>query len=103
MLGPARTSEHGLGALVRPPFQFGDGDEGQLALPNQPQLGLDVPLEGVQGHAERERSLPAAQRNPGNIRRRGTHGRILALIAPIALILAKLTSADLHCPLMSRG
>jgi len=74
MLGPARTSEHRLGALIRPPLQFGDGDEAELAPSNQPQLGLNMPLERVQRHPERERSFLAAQRNPGDIRWRGAHG-----------------------------
>ena len=67
MLGPARTSEHRLGALVRPSLQLGEWDEAKLAPPNQSQLGLDVPLEGVQGHAERERSLLATERNTRDI------------------------------------
>lgn len=40
MLGPARTSEHRLGVLVRPALQLGERDEPQLAAPDQPQLGL---------------------------------------------------------------
>jgi hypothetical protein len=67
MLGPARTSEHRLGALVRPSLQFGDGDEAQLPPPNQPQLGLNVPLERIQRHAERQRRLLTTERNTGNI------------------------------------
>jgi hypothetical protein len=49
-------------------------DEPQLAPPDQSQLGLDVPLERVQRHLERERSFLAAQRNPGDIRWRRAHG-----------------------------
>jgi hypothetical protein len=67
MLGPARTSEHRLGALVRPALQFGDGDEAELASPNQPQLGLNVPLERVQRHAERQRRLLTTERNTRDI------------------------------------
>jgi hypothetical protein len=63
MLGPARTSEHRLGALIRPPLQFGDRDEAELAPPNQPQLGLDVTLERVQ----RQRRLLATERNTRDI------------------------------------
>ena len=61
MLGAARTSEHGLGALVRPAFKLGDRDEPEFAPPDQPQLRLDVALEGVQRHAKRDRSLLAAE------------------------------------------
>ncbi len=103
MLGPARTSEHRLGALVGPPFQLGDGDEAELAPPNQPQLGLNVPLERVQRHAERERSFLAAQRNSGDIRRRGAHGENLSADRSDSANIGKLTSPDHHCPLMSRG
>jgi hypothetical protein len=67
MLGPARTSEHRLGALIRPPLQFGDGDEAELAPPDQPQLGLDVTLERVQRHAERQRRLLTAESNTRDI------------------------------------
>ena len=67
MLGPARTSEDRLGALIRPPLQFSDGDETELAPPNQPQLGLYVPLERVQRHPERQRRLLATERNTRDI------------------------------------
>ena len=67
MLGPARTAEHRLGALIRPPLQFGDRDETELASPNQPQLGLNVTLERVQGHPERQRRLLATERNTRDI------------------------------------
>jgi hypothetical protein len=67
MLGPTRTSEHRLGAFIRPPLQLGDGDEAELAPPNQPQLGLNVPLERVQRHAERQRRLLTTERNTRDI------------------------------------
>jgi hypothetical protein len=67
MLGPARTSEHRLGALICPPLQLGDGDEAELAPPNQPQLGLNVPLERVQRHPKRQRGLLATERNTRDI------------------------------------
>ena len=67
MLGPARTSEHRLGALIRPALQFGDGDEAELAPSNQSQLGLYVPLERVQRHPERQRRLLATERNTRDI------------------------------------
>jgi hypothetical protein len=73
MLGAARTSEHRLGALVRPPLQLRDRDEAELAPSNQPELGLNVPLERVQRHPERERSFLAAQRNARDIRWRDAH------------------------------
>ncbi len=76
MLGPARTSEHRLGALIRPPLQFGDGDEAELAPPNQPQFGLNVPLERVQRHAERQRRLLTTERNTRDISGRCTHGNL---------------------------
>ena len=67
MLGPARTSEHRLGALIRPPLQFSDGDEAELAPSNQPQFGLNVPLERVQRHPKRQRRLLATERNTRDI------------------------------------
>jgi hypothetical protein len=67
MLGPARTAEHRLRVVVRPPFQLGEWDEAELAPPNQPQLGLNVPLERVQGHAERQRRLLTTERNTRDI------------------------------------
>lgn len=67
MLGPARTSEHRLGALIRPPLQLGDGHEAELAPSNQPELGLNVPLERVQRHPERQRRLLATERNTRDI------------------------------------
>ena len=67
MLGPARTAEHRLGVLVRPALQLGDGDEAELAPPDQPQLGLNVPLERVQRHTERQRRLLATERNTRDI------------------------------------
>jgi hypothetical protein len=42
MLGPARTAEHRLRIVVRPPLQLGERDESQLAAADQPQLRLDV-------------------------------------------------------------
>jgi hypothetical protein len=48
MLGLARTPEHRLGVLVRPALQLGEGNEPELPAPDQPQLGLNVPLERVQ-------------------------------------------------------
>ena len=67
MLGPARTAEYRLRVVVRPPLQLGERDESELAPPNQPQLGLDVPLERVQRHAERYRRLLTAERNTRDI------------------------------------
>lgn len=52
MLGPARTSEHQLGVLVRPALKLGDRNEPELAAPDQPQLRLNVTLEGIQRHPE---------------------------------------------------
>lgn len=57
MLGPPRTSEHGLGVLVRPALELGDRNKPKLAPTDQPQLGLNVTLERVQRHAERDRRL----------------------------------------------
>lgn len=76
MLGPPRTTEHRLGVLVRPPLQLGDGDEPQLAPPDQPQLGLHVTLERVQRHAEGDRRLLTTERNTRDISRRDTHGNL---------------------------
>jgi len=76
MLGPPRTSKHRLGALIRPALQFGDRDEAELAPPNQPQLGLNVPLERVQGHPERQRRLLATERNTWDVSGRCTHGNL---------------------------
>jgi len=59
MLGPARTSEHRLGVLVRPALELGDRNEPELAAPDEPQLRLDVALERVQRHPERDRRLLA--------------------------------------------
>ena len=67
MLGPARTAEYRLCVVVRPPLQLGERDEAELAPPNQPQLGLNVPLERVQGHPERQRRLLATERNTRDI------------------------------------
>jgi hypothetical protein len=59
MLGPARTSEHRLGVLVRPTLELGDGDETELAPTDQSQLRLNVTLERIQRHSERHRRLLA--------------------------------------------
>ena len=67
MLGPARTAEYRLRVVVRPPLQLGERDESELAPPNQPQLGLNMPLERVQRHSERQRRLLATERNTRDI------------------------------------
>ena len=76
MLGPARTSEHRLGVLVRPALELGDRNEPELAPPDQPQLGLNVALERVQRHAERDRRLLTTERNTRDIAGRCTHGNL---------------------------
>ena len=76
MLGPARTAEHRLRVVVRPPLQLGERDESQLAPPDQPQLGLNVPLERIERHPERQRRLLATERNTRDISGRCTHGNL---------------------------
>lgn len=66
MLSPARTPEHRLGVLVRPPLELGNGNEPKLAAPDQPQLGLDMALERVQRHPERHRRLLATAQHAGH-------------------------------------
>jgi hypothetical protein len=67
MRGPLRTAEYRLGVLVRPALELDERDEPQLAAADQSQLGLDVTLEGVQRHPERQRRLLATQRNTRDI------------------------------------
>jgi hypothetical protein len=49
MLGPARTSEHRLGALIRPTLQFGDRDEAELA----PLAETNSSADDILGRIER--------------------------------------------------
>jgi hypothetical protein len=103
MLGPARTAEHGLCVLVRLSLQLGEGDEAQLAAPDEPQLGLDVSLEGVQ---DMPSEIAASWRLNAT---RGTFiGEALTLGCSSAnrsnsANIHLLTSDGLQCPLLSRG
>lgn len=69
-------SEREFGCFVRPALKLGDGHEAVGAAADEAELGLDVALEGIDGHADGGGGLGAGERDPGHDSRdggRGTH------------------------------
>lgn len=69
ILRPGSAGPEALGIVVRPPLQLDERDEPKLALADELQLRLDMALERIERHPQRDRRLLATECDTRNVGR----------------------------------